>query len=80
MSAITKAANLAGSNFPYKSGAFYGNCDGLALGVGLLYDSVRYPLFDADSRLFDTVAGLVYVLTHECDVDLNNPRIFNEYV
>jgi hypothetical protein len=48
--------------------------------VGLIYDGVHFPLFDEAEKVFDTAEGLVYVLTHECDVDEANERHFNEYV
>ena len=50
------------------------------LGVGLIYDEIPYAIFDKTEKLFDTVSGLVYVLSHECDVDPNNPQFFNDYV
>ena len=58
-------------------GRFYGKTEGLSLGAGLIYQQVRYPIFDADERLFLTTEGTVYVLTHECDVDPGNKRAFN---
>ena len=75
---VPKAVNLAQEHFPYNANAFYGAADGLSLGVGLVYQGVKYPLFDDHTRLFDTVEGLAYVLTHECDVDQSNARHFNE--
>ena len=77
---IEKASKLAVNHCRYKVGAFYGSPSGLALGVGIVYDSIRYPLLDDATNLYDTVEGLVYVLTHECDIDPLNERIFNEYV
>jgi hypothetical protein len=80
MKLFRKASELAIEHFPHKAGAFYGSANGLSLGVGLIYDCIRYPLLDEESQLFDAVEGLVYVLTHECDVDPANDRHFNEYV
>ena len=76
---IARASTLAIERFPYNAGAFYGGAAGLALGVGLVFSNVNYPLFDENERLFDTVSGAVYVLTHECDLDAANERAFNEY-
>lgn len=76
---LERALGLAESNFAYKRGAFYGAPDGLALGVGLIYDNIAFPLYDENEHLFDTVSGLVYVLTHECDLDEANERAFNSY-
>ena len=77
---VSKAVDLAQDNFPYNAGAFYGSALGLSLGIGLIFQGVRHPLFDCETRLFDTVEGLVYVITHECDIDQSNNRHFNEYV
>jgi hypothetical protein len=75
---IAALAKVAVDQFPYQIGAFYGASAGLALGVGLVVDGVTFPLFDEAEGLFDTARGLVYVLTHECDLD--NERAFNDYV
>ena len=77
---IGAATEIAREKFRYKTGAFYGSHSGLDLGVGLIYDQIPYAIFDKAEKLFDTVSGLVYVLSHECDVDPNNPRFFNDYV
>jgi len=61
-------------------GSFYGPGGNTALGVGTIYSKVRYALYSQKSRLFGTVAGPVYVLTHECDVDQDNVREFNDRV
>ncbi|WP_414728191.1 hypothetical protein [Zhongshania aliphaticivorans] len=47
------------------------------LGVGMLYSNVRHPLFNPEDDLFDTVASAVLVLSHECDIDPDNDRPFN---
>jgi hypothetical protein len=72
---IAALAKVAVDKFPYQIGAFYGTSAGLAVGVGLVVDGITFPLFE---ELFDTAKGLVYVLTHECDLD--NERAFNDYV
>ena len=58
-------------------GRFYSSGENIALGRGKLYDSIVYPIFDSETGVFVTVEGLGYVLTHECDVDENNNRLFN---
>ena len=75
-----QATKIANDNFCYQAGRFYGSTSGLGLGVGLIYDGVSFPSFDEKQKLFDTLAGLVYVLSHECDVDQGNNRVFNDYV
>ena len=77
---IGAAKEIAREKFRYKTGAFYGSYARLDLGVGLIYDEIPYAIFDKTEKLFDTVSGLVYVLSHECDVDQNNPRFLNDYV
>ena len=77
---IGKATRHVLDNYRFNANAFYGRADNLSLGVGLIYDGLHFPLFDETDRVFDTVEGPVYVLTHECDVDQTNERHFNEYV
>jgi hypothetical protein len=50
------------------------------VGAGLIYADVRFPLFNLESLGFDTVQGTAYVLTHECDLDKENERQFNDHV
>jgi hypothetical protein len=59
-------------------GRFYGQHEGLSVGAGLLFEGVRYPACNIDTNLFQTRRGLVYVLTHECDVSQDNVRPYNE--
>jgi hypothetical protein len=72
---------LALQNFDFASpGAFYGPVGERSLGAGLIYANVIFPLFNEETSAFDTVQGLAYVATHECDVDQNNVRHFNDLV
>jgi hypothetical protein len=78
---IRASLDLALANFALaKPGAFYGAAAGCSLGAGVIYGDAVFPLFDNASGAFDTVQGLVYVVTHECDVDQSNVRRFNEFV
>ena len=77
---LNNIAKVAQETFKYATGAFYGHVGLRSLGVGLIYDGIRYAIFDEQEKLFDTVSGLVYVLTHECDIDADNQRAFNNYV
>lgn len=47
------------------------------LGAGELYDGVRFAAYNRVDSVFDTLEGRCYVLTHECDVDAGNERLFN---
>lgn len=58
-------------------GKFFFGGSSLSLGVGNIFDGIRYPLYDEERNIFFTVEGLVYVLTHECDIDQANDRLFN---
>lgn len=77
---IDKITGHASTEAVYILGAFYGSAIGLSLGTGLIYRDVLFPLFDQAEELFDTVAGLAYVATHECDIDQGNTRHFNDHV
>lgn len=77
---IEKATRHVLNNFKFNASAFYGSAEDLSLGVGLIYEGISFPLFDESEEVFDTVEGLVYVLTHECDIDQANERHFNDYV
>lgn len=61
-------------------GRFYSPGETVGLGKGKIFDSVPCPLFDPNQGVFITAEALVYVLTHECDVDAENERVFNEEV
>ena len=78
---VADYSKLALDNFGFQHpGAFYGETSAAALGAGLIYTNVTFPLFDLESRAFDTAEGAAYVLTHECDVDPANERHFNDHV
>lgn len=61
-------------------GKFYGSIQPATVGAGMIFDNVRYPLFNIQDQVYDTRSSLVYVLTHECDVDQSNSRYFNDHV
>lgn len=60
------------------AGMYFGGAGEMAIGSGQIYRGVRYPVFDDERHVFMTVEGVVYVLTHECDVDGENHRPFND--
>jgi hypothetical protein len=63
------------------SGRFYGPLNAeLSLGAGLIYSGIRYPRYDSAREIFVTMTGIVLVLTHECDIDPANERLFNRDV
>jgi len=77
---VDEAYAILRGHSPIDVGKFYQSTANLGLGAGLLYGGIRYPLFNLDDQLFDTVEGLVFVLTHECDVDPKNVRPFGDYL
>ncbi len=75
---IESAHRIASSASRVDPGSFYGAADKLAPGVGLIFDRVEFPLFDAEAKRFAVKSGLVYVISHECDLDPANDRMLNE--
>lgn len=61
-----------------KAGQFYGTAGGMAIGAGLIVSSVPTPTYLADQEAYATGKGPALVLTHECDIDPNNIRPFND--
>src|SRR5262245_35452528 len=59
---------------------FYAPVNHPGVGKGQIYDGVRYAVYDLGTSTFLTAEGLVYVLTHECDVEQANERVLNEEV
>jgi hypothetical protein len=50
------------------------------LAVGQIFDGVRIAVYNEHDQVFDTREGMAYVLTHECDIDQDNQRPFNQQV
>lgn len=75
-----EAHKILSASSPLSPGKFYGSTEQLALGTGLIYAAIRCPVYNPEDRLFSTMELPVYVLTHECDVDQDNDRSFNEYL
>jgi len=65
---------------PADPGRFYEPGNRLALGKGCIYRDAVFATFDDDKGRYRTAQGEVYVLTHECDVDADNARLFNSDV
>lgn len=59
---------------------FYGPDEGLDLGVGLILRGVAFPIYLDDEQEYATAVGTVYVVSHECDIDPDNARPFNDRV
>lgn len=74
---LQRAREVLASRALDDPGSFYGSSGALALGLGLLVKGVEYPFFDQSRDIFSVRAGLVYVLSHECDLDPSNERFLN---
>jgi hypothetical protein len=57
---------------------FYGPASALPLGAGMLLRECIVAIPHPDEVRFETGVGLGLVLTHECDIDQNNERHFND--
>ena len=44
----------------------------------MFFSDVPYPAYDIEAHRFRVYQGSVYVLTHECDIDQDNERPFND--
>ena len=75
-----EAHAVLSANSTINPGSFYGGTTGLSLGTGLVFDDIRCPQYDPKERLYATYENCVYVLTHECDVDPGNSRVFSDYL
>lgn len=77
---IDSARAFVISKATHDFGNFYGGVNSeMSVGVGLIFDKVRYPVFNISDVVYDTREGIVYILTHECDIDQDNDRVFNDY-
>jgi hypothetical protein len=77
---IQKAYKILSDKSLANLSKFYGNHTHLGIGAGLIYDGIRYPVFNPENNLFQTRRGKALILTHECDIAQDNPRPFNQDV
>jgi hypothetical protein len=57
---------------------FFGAVGQLDIGVGLILNNVAFPVYNDDEADWDIAEGLVYVVSHECDIAQENDRPFND--
>jgi hypothetical protein len=74
----TLAAQCEGLMPFAKKGQFYGPPNAMGLGSGVIVASVAQPVFLPDDDAYGTGRGAALILTHECDIDPNNIRQFND--
>jgi hypothetical protein len=61
------------------AGRYFANIGpSVQLGVGLIYDGIDYPAFNIENNRYKMQRGIVLVLTHECDIDRGNNKVFND--
>lgn len=60
-------------------GRYFGPAGKLSTGVGLFLRNAPYATYSRDEEDYVVVDGLVYVLTHECDISEENDRPFNDF-
>lgn len=58
-------------------GRFYAPGGFLALGKAAIYRDAVFAIYDDGVGIYRTASGVAYVLTHECDVEESNERVFN---
>jgi hypothetical protein len=76
-----EAHELVSRNLPPDLvGRFYFPGNNLAIGKGLVFRDVACPLFEPADQRYVTAEVSAYLLTHECDVDQENDRLFNDSV
>lgn len=75
---LREAYNLLTRDAP-DPGRFLGPpADGLSIGAGLILGDVTFPAYDVGEGAFVVGDGMVYVISHECDLDADNDRPFND--
>jgi hypothetical protein len=74
---IEEAYQHVARSYPGEPGRFFEPGSRLDLGKGCIYCDALFAAFDENTARFQTAQGTVYVLTHECDVDAGNERLFN---
>jgi len=74
---LQRAREILVGPTPEAEGSFYGSPEGLSLGRGLIIADVPFPALRADRQGFSVQSGLVYVLSHECDLEAANVRFLN---
>lgn len=74
---VAQAHSIVAAAARDDAGTFYGPSAGLALGAGLILSNVEFPAYQPNEDRFVAWAGLVLVLSHECDLDQDNQRLLN---
>jgi len=74
---VEDAHKILTEKLTFDPGKFYGPANDLSIGVGQVYLGIRYPIYSPETELYQTAEGIVYLLTHECDIDQTNVRPFN---
>lgn len=75
---VDEAFQYITDKLEFNADRFYGDAEHLSLGRGLIFGGISYPVLEPDGDRFLTAEGIVYVLSHECDVSLDNVRPYND--
>lgn len=61
-----------------KAGQFYGPIGDMAFGTGVIVTDLPYPVFLPNAGAYGTRRGTALIMSHECDIDPDNVRPFND--
>lgn len=75
---VEDAYSLVIRSYPGEVGRFYFPGTLLALGKGEILKDAIFAMFDEQRKTYRMAEGIAYVLTHECDVEEANQRIYND--
>ena len=76
---LDQARTILASSALDDEGSFYGRPDGLSLGTGLILAKVIFPFYNREDQRFIVGSGTAYILSHECDLDPQNDKVFGGY-
>jgi hypothetical protein len=75
---LAEAERLVYRATDHESGLYFLTVEpGREIGSGVVYDSVTYTVYSEAEDRFRVATGPVLVLTHECDVERGNLKVFN---
>lgn len=75
-----RALGICLKELPTDPARFYGPAAGLPLGAGLILRDCPVAHPDINKLRYETGLSVALVLTHECDVDQSNERVFNDLI
>ncbi|MGE0151842.1 MAG: hypothetical protein AB7R90_04440 [Reyranellaceae bacterium] len=79
MQNVQEAHSFLSARLPQLFNRFYISPRNTPFGAGLIIRDLRMPIFLEQTGVYATGEGFALILTHECDVDPTNSKIYNEY-